>query len=347
MTVRSGQKSDHGVHQAAPSPAFAAPMDPAHYTRRVVLEPHQATAKVTPQRDLFVLAHLGIPQVDPTQWRLEIGGLVERPAALTLDDIRHLPARQVESFHQCAGFPRRADIAVRRVGNVVWSGVDLADLLRHRGIRPEAEFLWAYGLDHGDYDGVTAKWYVKDVPLTRLGDGGTLLATAVNGEPLTAEHGFPLRLIVPGYYGTNTVKWLWRIELAAGRAAGPFTTELYNDPNPATGGTRPVWEAPPESLIVAPAPGPLPGAPIEIWGWAWAASGVSQVEVSVDGGASWSPSRIESRRQWSWQRFVFNWRPAGAGSVTLAARATDARGAVQPMRKARNAVHTVTVTVGG
>ncbi len=327
------------------APPFAAPLDPARYTRRIILEPHQAIEAVTPQRDLFVLAHLGIPRVEALDWRLEIAGLVERPVTLTLDDIRRLPARRVESFHQCAGAPRRPDLAVHRVANVVWSGVDLADLLRTCSVHADARFLWAYGLDHGDYDGVSAKWYVKDVPLTRLGEGGVLLAYAVNGEPLAPEHGFPLRLIVPGYYGTNTVKWLWRLELAAGRATGPFTTVLYNDPDPAAGGTRPVWEAPPEALIVAPAPGPLAAAAIEVWGWAWAAAEIVQVEVSVDGGQSWSTARVERRRQWSWQRFAFDWRPAGAGSFTLAARATDSRGAVQPMGKARNSVHTVKVVI--
>lgn len=337
MTVES--------RHASPSPSFAAPMDPARYTRRIILEPHQAIEAVTPQRDLFVLAHLGIPRVDAADWRLEIGGLVERSLTLTLDDIRRLPARQVETFHQCAGAPRRPDLAARRVANVLWRGADLADLLRTCGVHADARFLWAYGLDHGRYEDVSAKWYVKDLPLTRLGEGGVLLAYAVNGEPLGPEHGFPLRLIVPGYYGTNTVKWLWRLELADARATGPFTTVLYNDPDPAAGGTRPVWEAPPEALIVAPAPGPLAAAAIAVWGWAWAAAEIVQVEVSVDGGQSWSPARVERRREWSWQRFVFDWRPTGAGSFTLAARATDSRGVVQPMSKARNAVHTVMVTI--
>ncbi|MGH7031911.1 MAG: molybdopterin-dependent oxidoreductase [Stellaceae bacterium] len=336
----------------APSPSFAAPMDPAGYLRRVVHEPHQTTARVTPQSELFVLAHLGIPRVEAARWRLEIAGLVERPAIISFDEIRRLPARQVESFHQCAGAPRRPDLAVRRVGNVVWSGADLADLLRSSGIRAEARFLWAYGLDHGDYDGVSAKWYIKDMPLARLAEGGVLLAYEVNGEPLTPEHGFPLRLIIPGYYGTNTVKWLWRLELAAARAPGPFTTVLYNDPDlntdpdPAARRTRPVWSAPPEALIVAPAPGPVAaGATSEIWGWAWAAAGVARVEVSLDGGDSWSPARVEPRRQWSWQRFVFDWRPDATGSFTLAARAIDTRGAVQPMSRARNAIHRVTVAI--
>ncbi len=332
------------IHDAH-SPSFVAPMDPARYTRLLYLEPQQLVERVTPQRDLFVLAHLGIPRVEVAQWRLAVAGLVERPMTLTLDDLQRLPAREVESFHQCAGAPRRPDLAARRVANLVWRGVDLAELLHRCGVAPAAKFLWAYGLDHGRYEDVSAKWYVKDLPLSRLDQGGVMLAYAVNGEPLAPEHGFPLRLIVPGYYGTNTVKWLWRLELAASRAAGPFTTVLYNDPDPAAG-TRPVWEAPPESLIVAPKSGPLPpAARLEIWGWTWGAAGVAQVEVSLDGGESWSAARVEPRRQWSWQRFSFDWRPQRAGTFTLAARATDARGAIQPMARARNAVHTVAVTI--
>jgi sulfane dehydrogenase subunit SoxC len=330
-----------------PSPPFAAPMEPAGYMRRIVHEPHQTTARVTPQRELFVLAHLGIPRVEVGEWRLEIAGLVERPALLSFDDIARLPARDVESFHQCAGAPRRPDLAMRRIANVVWTGVDLAELLRSCGIGAAARFLWAYGLDHGEYDGVSAKWYVKDMPLARLDEGGVLLAYRINGEPLTAEHGFPLRLVIPGYYGTNTVKWLWRLELADTRAESPFTTVLYNDPDPSSGDTRPVWEAPPEALIVAPAAGAIAMGAVEIWGWAWASSGVGRVEISTDGGETWSPARLEPRRQWSWQRFTFDWRPQRSGSFTLAARASDMRGAVQPPAKARNAIHTVTVAIDG
>jgi sulfane dehydrogenase subunit SoxC len=331
---------------AMPSPSFAAPMEPAGYFRRLVHEPHETVAPLTQQQDLFVLAHLGIPRVDLTRWQLEIGGLVQWPATLRFENLRRLPERRVETFHQCAGAPRRSDLAMRRVANVVWHGVDLAELLRQCGIRDRARFLWAYGLDHGEYDGVAAEWYVKDMPLGRLAQGGVLLAYAVNGEPLAPEHGFPLRLVIPGYYGTNAVKWLWRLQLAEERAPSPFTTVLYNDPDPsAAGATRPVWEAPPESLIVAPAPGMLSAATVEIWGWTWAASGVARVDVSVDRGESWSLARVEPRREWSWQRFTFEWRPAGGGSFVIAARATDTHGARQPKERARNAIHSVAVTV--
>jgi sulfane dehydrogenase subunit SoxC len=322
-----------------------APLDPAGLVRRLPLAPHQLGEPITAQRDLFVLAHLGIARIDPGTWQLEIGGLVEQPLRLDFAAIRRLPKREVQSFHQCAGHPRRPEVATRRVGNVVWGGADLAALLAEAAPFPEARFLHAWGLDHGAYDGEGAARYVKDLALSRLEEGGVLLAYEVNGEPLMPEHGFPLRLIIPGYYGTNTVKWLTRLELARERAGGPFTTVLYNDPAP-EGGTRPVWAAPPESLIVAPAPGPLPSrAPLEIWGWAWGAEAITRVEVSADGGASWAEAALEPRRDWSWQRFALPWSPAAKGPVTLMVRASDGAGRTQPAERARNAIHKVLVLV--
>jgi sulfane dehydrogenase subunit SoxC len=321
------------------------PIDPPGFQIRF-LPPHRLVDRVTAEPDLFLIAHLGVARVDAESWRLAIGGLVERAQELTFDDIRRLPKRTVESFHQCAGDPRNHRDAKRLVGNVVWGGVDLAELLQTAGVRPEAKYLWAYGLDSGAYEGLGGGNFHKDMPLARLAEGGVLLAYELNGAPLSAERGFPLRLIIPGYYGTNDVKWLCRLELADRRAGGVFTTVLYNDPDEATGKTRPVWEAPPESAIVAPPPNAtLARGPIEIWGWAWAARGVAQVEVSTDGGARWTAAALAPRSQYSWQRFSLRWTPPAAGTFRIAARAIDAAGTAQRLSHARNAVHTVAVTV--
>ena len=257
----------------------------------------------------------------------------------------------MESFHQCAGYPKKHDEATRRIANVVWGGVDLRELLRAIGIRPEAQYVWAYGLDRGKFNGMGGGHYQKDMPLARLSQGDVLLAYEINGEPLTPEHGFPVRLVIPGYYGTNDVKWLGRLTLSGHRATGIYTTVLYNDPVPLAPGqtvpkTRPVWAAPPESLIVSPQPGArLDRAAMEIWGWAWASTGVTRVDISTDDSASWSPASLEPRAQWSWQRFAFSWTPSGPGPFTIVARATDADGTTQPMSRARNAVHSVTIDV--
>jgi DMSO/TMAO reductase YedYZ molybdopterin-dependent catalytic subunit len=179
-----------------------------------------------------------------------------------------------------------------------------------------------------------------------------LVAYELGGEPLDAEHGFPARLVVPGWYGTNSVKWLHRMVLADRRAEGPFTTTFYNEPPPPTPqdprpAPRPLWEIAPESVVVSPAPGAAPaqGRPVEIWGWAWAPSGIDTVEVSVDAGRTWLAATVAAREQLSWQRFHLSWRPAAPGEVTIACRATDRAGTGQPATDARNQIHTVRVTV--
>lgn len=319
--------------------------------RDIRLAPHQLVERTTAQGDLFVLAHFGIPAVDATTWHLEIAGLIARPRALTFDQIRALPKRSLESFHQCAGFPRRPDIPTRRVGNVVWSGADLRHILEATGIKPEARFLWAYGLDRGLYENFPPSHYVKDMPLERLALGGVLLAYEMNNEPLTPSHGYPVRLVIPGYYGTNSVKWLGRLELAYSRSTGPFTTVLYNDPaapasNPTGQTTVPVWEAGPEAIIVTPKTRSiLDRSSIDISGWAWGSVGIESVELSVDGGSTWFSTSLEERCHWSWQRFAAEWIPSAGGAFKIMARATDKFGITQPLKRARNAVHMVRVEI--
>ena len=324
----------------------AVTMDPPRTFRRVPLLPHQMTSRLTAQRDLFVLAHVGIPRVDVSAWTLRISGLVRKPASITFDEIRQLPKIEIESFHQCAGYPSNPTIATRRVGNAVWGGVDLKTLLDSIGILPEARFLWSYGLDHGEYDGIRSGAYLKDCPLDRLLGGGILLAYEINGEPLDAEHGFPLRLLIPGFYGTNCVKWLSRLHLADARADGPFTTLLYNDPDGT--GTRPVWQVAPESVIVSPAPESHVGPrDVEIWGWAWADGGVVMVEVSVDGGRSWRAAELEPPSGWRWQKFRTIWDADGEGEAVLMSRAIDRQGKMQPASDWRNSVYAVKISRRG
>ncbi|HZT24294.1 MAG TPA: molybdopterin-dependent oxidoreductase [Pseudolabrys sp.] len=318
-------------------------MDPPRTFRRVPLLPHQMRDEITPQRDLFVLAHVGVPRLDAQRWSLTVDGLVRERRQFTLGDIRRLPKIEVQSVHQCAGYPQDPTIATRRVGNVVWGGADLKTVLGGLGIAPQARFLWAYGADRGAYEGIPADPYLKDCPLSRVDAGGVLLAYEVNGEPLDAEHGFPLRLVVPGFYGTNCVKWLTRLHLAETRAGGPFTTTLYNDR--IAGDLRPVWEIAPESVIVSPAPHARVGGEIEIWGWAWADGGVAKVEVSTDGGAHWCEAQLGDRHGWSWQKFRFMWTADRAGEVLLMSRATSKRGEVQPASGWRNCVYPVPVRV--
>jgi len=317
-------------------------MDPAQGVRRIPAAPHQLTGRVTPTAQLFTLAHFGIPRVDPLQWSLTIDGLAG-PRRFRLDELLARPKRIVEAVHQCAGNPLEPAVPTRRVANLRWGGVDLAALLDEAGTDPRARFLWSYGLDGGGFAGTRCDWYVKDLPLARLAGGDVLLAHELNGAPLSAEHGYPLRLVVPGHYGTNSVKWLWRLRLAAERADGPFTTTFYNDPGPPA--RRPVWALAPEAVIVAPAPDAVlaVGRPAEIRGWAWSFGGIEAVEVSTDGGARFAPAALEPRRGWAWQGFAFPWQPAATGEAVLAVRAIAADGSAQPPQDARNAIHRVRV----
>jgi sulfane dehydrogenase subunit SoxC len=319
--------------------------------REQKLKPAQMTSWLTPTEDLFVLAHMGIPQTSAENWSLEIGGLVGVPLRLDYDQLRARPKQVVETVHQCAGSPLNPTVPTRRVANVQWGGVGLAELLDAAGISGDATHLWAFGTDHGKFAGQAQDHYLKDIPLSRLAEGDVLVAYELNGEPLPQKHGFPARLVVPGYFGTNSVKWLSRLELADRRADSVFTTRFYNDAIPGTDDTRPVWEIFPESVIVAPAPDAVIAAgETEIWGWAWSASGVEVVEISTDGGASWHAAEVGPRTQRSWQRFSYTWAPSAAPSArggrhTLMSRASNADGASQPLEGARNAVYALDVTI--
>lgn len=305
----------------------------------------------TPVEQLFVVHHLGIPAMDAAPWYLVVDGLVNKPLRLTLPDLAALAAARVGAFHECAGSPLRPTVPVRRVGNVVWSGVALKTVLQLAGVGEGAAYVWARGADGGAYPptGQQSDSYLKDLPLAKALSDEVLLATAVNGNPLDRRHGAPVRLVVPGYYGTNSVKWLTEIRVEATRAPGYFTQVLYNDTVIENGAasTRPVWEVAPHSVIVAPAGGAhIPAGARRIWGWAWSAAAVAAVEVSVDGGATWSQAALQRRQEFSWQRFDFEWTPAGAGCRTLCCRATDAHGNVQPASGARNEVLRIEVFVG-
>ncbi|MBO0850353.1 MAG: molybdopterin-dependent oxidoreductase, partial [Pseudonocardia sp.] len=314
------------------------------------------TEPVTPTEGMPVLAHVGVPRIDPANWSFELTGLVRRPRRYTLDRLRRYPMRRLQAFHQCVGNPLTPGVPGRRICNVVWGGVELRTLLDEAGLDEDAKYLWSYGLDHGTFADVDCEAYLKDMPLSRVFDDDTgadvLVAYELNGQPLDAEHGFPARLVVPGWYATNSVKWLHRMVLSDRRSEGPFTTMFYNEPPPPTPQEpeptpRPVWRIAPESVIVSPAPGATPtqGRQVEIWGWAWAPSGAATVEVSVDGARTWLDATVAAREQLSWQRFSLPWRPAAPGGVTIACRVTDRAGVGQPATGARNEIHTVPVTV--
>jgi DMSO/TMAO reductase YedYZ molybdopterin-dependent catalytic subunit len=326
-------------------------LDPQGPFMRHPLAPHQMRDRLTRAEDAIVLCHLGVPRLEIDQWSLAIDGMVERPRTLRFDDLLRYPKTELASVHQCCGSPFEPLKPTRRVCNVKWNGARLADVLAD--CRPEAavKYIWSYGADSGDFSGIAVEAYLKDLPVTRI-EADVLIAYEMNGSPLPAEHGFPVRLVVPGFYGTNSVKWLSRITLTASRGSGPFTTRWYNDlvldgAGRETGETTPVWSIAPESVIVSPAPEEPVGmsAEREIQGWAWADGGVRRVHVRTGDAEAWRPAELEPPRGREWQRFSISWTPGQRGAILLASLAEASNGLLQPISGRRNAIYEVPVNV--
>jgi DMSO/TMAO reductase YedYZ molybdopterin-dependent catalytic subunit len=307
--------------------------------------------RLTPADDVIVLCHLGVPQIAVADWSLHVDGLLRRPKTLNFSELQTLPKHLVESVHQCAGSPLAPAEPTRRICNVVWGGARLNDLLANCGLDSDARYIWSRGADYGKFDGLEVDAYEKDLPIERLGDD-VLIAYELNGEPLTPEHGFPARLVVPGFYGTNSVKWLTNLRLESKRASGPFTTRWYNDAvldatgNP-TGETIPVWEIAPESVIVCPEPGASlhAGVKQDVWGWSWGDKAIREVRVGFGDPARWQSAELENKINRGWQRFATTWIPTGPGKQTIRSLARALDGTEQPLSERRNSIHSISVNV--
>jgi DMSO/TMAO reductase YedYZ molybdopterin-dependent catalytic subunit len=322
-------------------------MDPAATYRRQV-PVSQLKSFLTPTENVYVIAHMGVAHVPVDGWELRIEGAVDRPLHLTYAELLRRPAETIEGVLECFGNPVEPDVATRRVGNVSWRGARLWPILEEAGVQPRASLAWLEAPDHGTFAGTSCERYIKDVPLEIVRERPVLLAWEMNGAPITPEHGFPVRAVVPGFFGTNSVKWLSRIYLADTRPESLFTTRLYNRRVAVNGREQlaPVRDLDVHSVIVAPAEADAltPGAQT-VEGWAWSAGPVRRVEASVDGGATWQEAHLEPRRQgYVWQRFTLAWTARTPGPYRLECRATDQQERTQ-LPTGRNRVHAVNVTV--
>lgn len=319
-------------------------LEPSGFFIRHPPKPHMLDAYITPDEQLFQTIHMGAAVVDREKWMLVIDGLVEKTFALNFDMLRKLPSRTIKSFHECYGSPiKPATTALWRVGNVQWTGVPLRALLEMAKPLPSASFIWSDGLDRGEFAGVQADRYQKDLPIAKAMADEVLLAYQINGKPLSKERGGPVRLVVPGWFGTNSTKWISRISLQDHRATGPYTTKFYNEPDPAgpEGALRPVWKVEPNSMIVKPQPGEkIEGPGLRIEGWAWYHEPIQRVQLSVDEGRSWIEASVEGRVDFSWQKFGLTLR-LGIGCHKILARAVTEDGAMQPLQGRRNHCHAV------
>lgn len=293
------------------------------------------TSWVTPTEDLFSVGHYGQPEVAASSWRLSVSGLVQRPASYTLAEIRARPSESVVFALECAG-NRGFATFVGAVHNAEWTGTPLAPLLEEAGVLEDGIEVVFWGADEGEEEirgNTVTQSFARSMSLEDAMDPRLLLAYEVNGSPLPTGHGFPLRLVAPGWYGVANVKWLTRIEVRDKRFMGRFMARDYVTLREEQRDGQPVWT---ESSVGRARINSIParvvrrnGGGYRIHGAAWGAD-LARVEVSVDGGP-WTPATLGegSDDPYTWTFWQLDW-DAGAGEHTVTSRAVGRDGSVQP-----------------
>lgn len=290
---------------------------------------------ITPNDEFFVIKHFDWPDIDDQEWRLTIGGLVDRPMTLTLADLRSRPRHEEIVTLECSGnsaFPFNKGL----VGNAAWAGTPLAALLADAGVQDAGSEVVFWGADAGEQtwrDITVTEHFARSMSLADATSADNLLAYEMNGEPLPPEHGFPLRLIAPGWYGVANVKWLTRIEVTDHRYAGHFMARDYVTIREEERDGETVWTfatVGPGRLKSAPAKVTRQGDRYEVMGAAWGAP-IASVEVSIDGEA-WQPADLvpNDGGDFAWTFWTFDWGTPAPGEHTVASRAVAADGEVQP-----------------
>ena len=325
----------------------------------------------TPLRDLgdgtvtneafYVRCNFEVPRLEVATWRLEVGGAVERPRSWSMSELHALPRVERTITMECAGngrtlmapTPPGTPWGLGAVGAARFGGVRLADVLAASSLRATAVDLVFTGADHGtvEPDGPIAYEFNLDVPTATF--DGPMLAWTMGGVALRPEHGFPLRLVVPGQYGMRSVKWLTRITATDHPFEGHFPRRYCYRGEPGLPDGTPVGPMRVRSLITQPADGErLAPGPIEVRGIAWCGHGPI-VSVEVDVGGTWIPARLDRQADDAAPaRWTLDWTPSVSGVHALAVRATDAAGHRQPEASVwneggygNNVVHRIGVTV--
>lgn len=295
---------------------------------------------LTPASHFFIRNHTTTPVLDLRTWRLRVEGeALERRLELTFDDLLRLPSRSVISFVECAGNGRGffkevmgrvasgTQWRLGAIGVAEWTGVPLAAVLDLAGLRPQTPRDILNVLVEG-LDSVKVN---RPMSLAKALEEDTLLAYAMNGEPVPPDHGFPVRAIVPGWVGINNIKWVGRIEVRTSVIDVPTTTRTYVLEGPDYPGKVVLREQVLKSALALPWGGTLPAGRQRLRGFAWSPAGrITRVEVSADRGASWQPAALrEPNIARAWVRWELDWE-ARPGDHVLLTRATDERGHTQP-----------------
>jgi DMSO/TMAO reductase YedYZ molybdopterin-dependent catalytic subunit len=321
---------------------------------------------VMPNARFYVRNHFQIPDLDPAEWQLEVTGLFERPLALSLAQLQAMPSQAAVVTLECAGNGRAMldppvpgePWGLGAVSTAEWTGVPLMDVLDRAGLRPEAREVVFRGADSGRVDGrAGVTRFERSLLVEQLRDSGTILAFAMNGEALPLQHGFPMRLIVPGWYAVASVKWLTQIQVIDEPFAGHYQVDKYQYEHQRDGRVErePVTLQQVRALIVEPRADQLVDrGETLIRGVAWSgAAPIARVEVSV-GGGPWQQSNLVGERhrgRWQWWQLLA--RLDAPGPITVRARATDLAGRTQPDHPQWNAqgygnnvVQETVITVG-
>jgi DMSO/TMAO reductase YedYZ molybdopterin-dependent catalytic subunit len=293
---------------------------------------------MTPEKDFFAVSHYGIAKVDADKWNLEISGLVKHPKTFSLADLKARKRREIIATIECSGNGSSPSF-MGAVGNAKWAGTPLGPLLKDCGLHKNALEVVFFGSDEKKEkikDNEYLQNFGRSLSVKDALDDRILLAYEMNGKPLPVEHGFPLRLIVPGWYGVAWVKWLKRIEVLDRRFMGRFMARDYVT---IRGEERPdctIWRETSVTKmnvksVVARVVRRADGS-LRISGAAWTdGTPLEKVELKINDG-DWLQAEIDKKQQskYAWRFWHYDWRQPSSGEHTLVSRATDANGVIQP-----------------
>jgi DMSO/TMAO reductase YedYZ molybdopterin-dependent catalytic subunit len=296
-----------------------------------------AESWLTPTDEFFVIKHFNLPELNDADWRLEISGLVDTPLTLTLDELKERELQEVAFTMECSG-NTGLPFFNGGIGNATWTGTPLAALLDEAGVQESGIEVVFWGADAGEQtwgEMTITEHFARSMSLADAMNPDNLLVYAMNGEPLPPLHGFPLRLIAPGWYGIANVKWLTRIEVRDSRYQGNFMARDYVTIREEEQGGETVWtftSVTHDRLKSAPAKVSKQGDRYQIMGAAWGAP-IEKVEVRIDEG-DWQPATLLSDdgqgSEFTWTFWTFAWGTPSAGEHTITSRAIATDGEVQP-----------------
>ncbi len=322
-------------------PATFNPNNPASTTR--LLDIRKIDGLVTPKEQFFAIRHFNAPEIDGATYKLKFTGMVTRPAELSLADLKHMRPTELMVGYECSGNSPRSMQGLSSNGK--WTGVRLSTVLKQMGVHPKAREVVFFGNDRGDQEVVwrqqtfkIQQQFGRSITLENAMKPEPMLAYALNGEPLAREQGFPVRLIMPGWYGVANVKWLAEVHLQEERYLGNFQARWYRTLRGVGGSGE---ENDPQTQFVENEVTHLrlksviarvrkTGNTHQILGFVLNdGTPLRSVEVKIDNGPWEKASLDPGNGEYSWKLFTYRWDGATPGEHTIVSRATDANGAVQ------------------